>query len=305
MSKAPVFIIGCPRSGTTLLSSFFESSIYGTPIETHFITKYYKKLYTYGNIEKKRNFRKIVTDIFKERPVMQWNINCDINKLYNDMVTFKYPEIVNKICMLRSISKNKTSWGDKTPHYLLDLDIIYKLYPSSKFVYIFRDGRDVALSLLKMPWGPNNIYACSRYWKKYNKETETFKLILNKGQLFIVRYEDLLINPRKLILNLLNFLKIDYHEDEISRLIKTIKTNNCNKWKKLLSEVQINRFENVSANTLKKLGYETKYEEIKINFAARLFWGIHDAIFNYYYLFKLNIIDSIKIKFFRKEPFAD
>ena len=75
MKKYPIFIIGCPRSGTSLLARFLEPTIYGAPIETHFITKYKKKLSNYGELENFENFNKLLNDILKERPVMQWKIN--------------------------------------------------------------------------------------------------------------------------------------------------------------------------------------------------------------------------------------
>ena len=51
-----VFIIGAPRSGTTLLASLLANTISGPPFEPHFITKYYKKLDDYGDITQLNNF---------------------------------------------------------------------------------------------------------------------------------------------------------------------------------------------------------------------------------------------------------
>lgn len=71
ISKEPLFILGCPKSGTTLLASIFTDTTYGAPFESHFITKYYKKLSTYGDLNNKLNFKRLINDIANERYIQQ------------------------------------------------------------------------------------------------------------------------------------------------------------------------------------------------------------------------------------------
>src|SRR3546814_7640869 len=40
----------------------------------------------------------------------------------------------------------KPRWGDKTPFYTPDIDIIRRVFPDAKIVHLVRDGRDVVLS---------------------------------------------------------------------------------------------------------------------------------------------------------------
>ena len=153
MTVSPVFIIGCPRSGTTLLARFLQPTHYGSPVETHFITKYYEKIPKYGALKKKQNFMLLMKDILSERPIMQWKLDIDIEEFWAGLKRYDYREIIDRLCMMRFTSKGKTSWGDKTPIYILDLEIIYRLFPDAKYLYIVKDGRDVALSLMQVPWG--------------------------------------------------------------------------------------------------------------------------------------------------------
>ena len=42
--------------------------------------------------------------------------------------------------------EGKVRWGDKTPHYVREIPELARLFPGSRFIHIYRDGRDVALS---------------------------------------------------------------------------------------------------------------------------------------------------------------
>lgn len=301
----PIFVIGCPRSGTTLLASLMKATLYGAPVETHFITKYYKKLESYGDLSFKDNFSRLLRDILAERPVMQWKLDIDIQSFYDELDDFSYKKITDRLCMKMAETKGYRAWGDKTPHYILNLDIIYRLFPDSKYIYIVRDGRDVALSLLEREWGPANIYDCAVSWKDYNAETSTLDKINNKGQLYTVKYEDLLDDAETIVPEIYKFLSVEFDKEEISRLLGTIKKGNYNKWKRKMSPSQIKVFENVAGDTLKRFGYETSYGERPVNTLLRNAYALHALFVRAKFLFKINVIDGIKIKFFGKEPFAE
>lgn len=303
--KKPIFILGCPRSGTTMLASLLNNSSYGEPVETHFITKYYKKLNNYGRLDNKENFKRLINDILKERAVMQWKLQLDPDKFFDEINELNFKEIVNKLCMERSHKKGYASWGDKTPHYLRNCDILFKLFPDSKYIYIVRDGRDVALSLMEKPWGPNNVLTCAELWKRYNVTSEIIEELKKRKQLYFVRYEDLLDNAEQIVPEVYNFLDEKNDESEMSKLIGRIKKGNYNKWKTKMNARQIKIFENTAANTLKRFGYEATYEESELNGFTRAMYNGHESIMRGIFLFKTNVIDGIGIRFFGKEPFAE
>lgn len=303
--KDPLFILGCPRSGTTLLASLLKYTSYGPPVETHFITKYYKRLHKYGDLTNKNNAIKLIRDILKERPVMQWKLDVDPVDIYDNLDEISFRSIVNSICMMRSLREGFETWGDKTPHYILDLEIIYRLFPKSKYIYIVRDGRDVALSLLKKEWGPNNVYSCAEYWVKCNRANQILDNLKKEGQLFFLKYEDLLEKADKILPEIYLFLNEPYFEDKMDKLIAAINRKNYNKWKTQMKPKQIKIFENIAANTLKRFGYETSYDQTELNKLLKYFYKAHNEIIRAVYLFKINVIDGIKIKYFGKEPFAE
>lgn len=301
----PLFILGCPRSGTTLLAGLLENTDYGAPVETHFITKYYKKIDNYGNLMNKSNFVRLIKDILNERAVAQWKLNINAEKYYDDCEEKDFRRIIDLICMLRAKKYGNKSWGDKTPKYILDVPIIYQLFPKSKYIYIVRDGRDVALSLFEREWGPNNVLTCAEYWKRCNAENAVIDKLKSRNQLYFLRYEDLLDNAEKILPDIYTFLNEQYDEKELSRLISRIKKGNHNKWKSKMNTHQVKVFESIAANTLKRFGYETSYKESDTTGLTKAVYNYHELLMRAKFLFKTNVIDGIKIKFFGKEPFAD
>ena len=49
--------------------------------------------------------------------------------------------------------EQKPRWGDKTPMYMRHLPLLDRLFPAAQYVHLIRDGRDAALSFLRMPEG--------------------------------------------------------------------------------------------------------------------------------------------------------
>lgn len=305
ISKEPLFILGCPKSGTTLLASIFTDTTYGAPFESHFITKYYKKLSTYGDLNNKLNFKRLINDIANERYIQQWGFKINSDILYDSLDQFDYASIVNKLCMLRNNRLGYSSWGDKTPHYTLDIDILYTLFPNSKYIFIVRDGRDVALSLLREPWGPGNIYKCAQLWCKYHEEKSALIALKNSKNLIMLKYEDFLDNPEIFVPKIYDFIEIDYRSNKFEKFYNTIKKGNYNKWMCWMTKNQKRIFSCIASNTLEKFGYKTNSNYLNISIIEKFLYEIHGKLYRYWFLFKINIIDGFKIRFLGKQPFAE
>ncbi len=117
----------------------------------------------------------------------------------------------------------KRYFGDSTPVNIMQADLINKILPGSKFIHVIRDGRDVASSVLKEKWGPNEHFAALDWWKN---RIVTGQLALSKIKTenkLELRIEDLVIHRRKETLEKIkNFLELPNHnrldkyfEDEI------------------------------------------------------------------------------------------
>ena len=170
--------------------------------------------------------------------------------------------------------EGKTRWGDKTPAYIGHIDRLAGIWPDARFVVLIRDGRDVALSVMKVPFGPNNAWAAARSWSRAIRQgREAARRYA--GRVLELRYEDLVTNPEQEVVTTCDFLELDYSPDMLaieqtdrSKVVEDqsawftnvwagITTAAVGKWRTELSPREVEAFESVAGDELRALGYET------------------------------------------------
>lgn len=132
----------------------------------------------------------------------------------------------------------KKYWVDTTPPNLIRADEISKLLPKVKFVHMIRDGRDVASSVVRERWGPQDYDEALIWWG--NRMKQILTATKDKGnQVHHIWLEDLAIHNRddtygKLLefLHLNHETKIDqYFEKEV--LAEAVKSG---RWRREVSD---------------------------------------------------------------------
>jgi hypothetical protein len=203
--KKLVFVVGCPRSGTTKLTELLNShpEIFGSS-ETHFFNiNWGFSFLNNSSIDllkdiSEENLHHSLKDFYEHYRIKDFLQLADINsfrvtQLCKVLLERKNAEIEDHeagenaeigVCeqspkgfkqilftALMQASKekapNKTIFCEKTPQHLQNVQEIHKLFPSAKFIHVKRDGRDVVNSLLKMPWRPAGLINNARFWRKY------------------------------------------------------------------------------------------------------------------------------------------
>lgn len=301
-----LFIFGAPRSGTTFLASLLKETPFGAPFETQFIIKYFHRLANYGDLNIVENLSRLVADVSQERAVMQWGVKLDAAAILSEMGgQFDYARFVDIVCGDAARLMGSVYWGDKTPAYLQEPEVIIDLFPDAKFLYIIRDGRDVALSLLEKIWGPGNTYACAEYWDRLNSPNTSLQKLQEEGKLFVLRYEDLLDDCSKLARKIYDFVGYEADDVLIEKHAANVIPGNYDKWRIKMSRNQVKVFESVAGETLERFGYECVYGTGEIGFFRRSIYRLHNLYLRCWHLFVINVVDGIKIRFFGKQPFAD
>lgn len=214
----PLFIVGCPRSGTTLLSALLDrnSQIAATP-ETHFFSEFLAKHLrssSYGNHEA------LLDDFWCCATIQDLRlVKSALLKRFE-----RWPAHPKCLCraMLEEYScvRHKPRVVEKSPAHLKYVPLILRWYPRAKIVCCVRDGRDVALSLMKMPWAPNSlalnavawniaIWHGARWQRKYPQSMAT------------VRYERLVQDPKRELTKLHDFLQIPFEHRQLDSRVST------------------------------------------------------------------------------------
>ena len=165
-----------------------------------------------------------------------------------------------------------THFGEKSPQHQRRVPAILKTFPEAKLVLIYRDGRDVALSLTKLSWMPKNLYVNFFVWLHYYR-IQRCLLQQQTQRIYCVRYEDLVHDPEAELKPLLDFLGLNYEPQvavgsgnrdgvpnfEMSykgRALEPISKSRIGIWRRELSHKEITRLERWGGRALRDLHYE-------------------------------------------------
>lgn len=210
----PVFLLGCPRSGTTLLqsllaahpdiASFRESKFF------HFILpKYEPRRRALGIVS--RQLRPRLEKYFRdeiERPEL-------LQHLPRIGFMGYYTRKFMAVMYLMTQEQGKQIFLEKTPDHIYQVDLIEKFVPQAKFIHLVRNGADVIASLYavthKYPraWGgAKTIDICIQDWTRAIEATCRH---IHQPNHTLVYYEDLVEQPRSVLEQLCHFIGVEFH----------------------------------------------------------------------------------------------
>jgi hypothetical protein len=143
----------------------------------------------------------------------------------------------------------------------MELDMLEEIFGTqARYLFVLRDGRDVALSNFRVSWGQRNSHASARRWVRMLEAVEIFSTRLDHDRLLTLRYEDILREPEPAIAALERFLEAPMAPDRRSKLLTTMDANprreNFGKWKQKMNADELRAFESVAARQLASHGYE-------------------------------------------------
>ena len=105
----------------------------------------------------------------------------------------------------------RAAGATRRPAYLHQVDELLAVWPDARLIVLVRDGRDVALSIMGLPFGPNNVWAAARNWAagiRRGQEAER----RHPGQVLTLRYEDLASEPKREVERACEFLGLAFDE---------------------------------------------------------------------------------------------
>ncbi len=292
MFKAqPFFILSNPRSGSSLLRVVCDShQNISVPPECGYIQWWYQKYKDWNqNDNLSPRLDEYCNDLASSRKFETWNFDF---KVFQKNVQIYNPENYAQLSGLVPVSfgdkrKEKIeAWGDKNNYYLSHTGLLKELYPEGKFIFLIRDGRDVATSYIELqnlksnspyiPKLPFTIKEIAEEWKDNNLKLLSFVGSLKKENRLILRYEDLITNLEKECRLICNFLDIPYDpvmeeyflinrklhlepKETLDWKRKTLKSPDklkIGKYKKEFSKEEVEEFTSIAGNILREFEYE-------------------------------------------------
>lgn len=291
MADAPFFIVGCPRSGTTLLRQLLNAHPrLAIPGESHFIPHVCRG---YPGPRSDREAQRLATRILRLRWVRDWGVRLDPSAFAGDR---SHGQILERLYSAWAYAHGKARWGDKTPQYAAAIPALLDIFPDARIIHIIRDGRDVALSLLDVRFGANNVFVAAREWKHYVTAGRRAGESLSPETYLEIRYEALLARPAETMSAVCTFIGEPFtdavlrptvsppprqrHQARIGagptrRRAADIVRTNAGKWKSAMTPANRVLFESVAGDLLATLGYETEGVTRHVSAVERGWWLAH------------------------------
>ncbi|MCW2921742.1 MAG: sulfotransferase [Thermoleophilia bacterium] len=216
-TRPPFFIVGSDRSGTTMLRLILDRAVDGPaiPPETMFIVDF-RPVLRAGRLGDHAAAIAFTRRVWAHPRVRLWNLAGDAPLPPPGLTheeAFRWGVEQPFLAYMRR--EGKAWWADKTPPHIDHVDLLAEVFPGAKFVELVRDGRDVALSIMGLPFGGNNPWTAARRWAHCVREGERQRAA-RPGEVALVRYEDLVTRPAAEVQRLSEFLEIGYDEDMLA-----------------------------------------------------------------------------------------
>jgi sulfotransferase family protein len=270
----PVFIVGFPRSGTTLLRAMLDSHPeLAIPPESHFIPLLWLVRRRY--IERGRfNPEALLNDVFKSSRFREWGLNEDaVRRGVKDGGAHDFAGVIESLFLVYAHKHGKHRWGDKTPGYSLDMPLLADLFPSARFVHVVRDGRDVALSFLERFIGKDSRPAVvAEAWAHRIRRARADGAALGPNRYMEARYEELAADPAPVLRSVCEAIELEYRPEMLtyyervsgsipsrekqlhSNLLKP-PTTGLRDWRSQMDAKTLRIFEAIAGAELNDLGY--------------------------------------------------
>lgn len=246
------------------------------PPETHFIV----------GLTRARNWSPhprdaVVREILRHPAWPDFNLDPDdfLARLVN---ASRPTDVLRVFYSMYAAQQGKSRWGDKTPRYVLAMPTIAELLPEARFIHMIRDGRDVAVSIIPLWFGPASIEQAASWWKE---RIDVARREADARRYIEIKYESLVTNPRPELERVCTFIGLDFREEmltshtragtrlaeEKDRLDLGISaarrmqiharvrlppdSGAVGRWRREMTAHERHRFESLAGDTLERLGY--------------------------------------------------
>jgi hypothetical protein len=299
--RPPVFIVGCPRSGTSFLYHLLLSA--GGFAEFHTQMNVYDVLEPiYGDLGVRRNKAAALEEWLRSKAF-------ECSRLHGESIRSKVLEGCQSAgdflrIVMHEIARNQgvDRWIDSTPTNIPHMLRIHSDFPDAFFIHIIRDARDVALSLDKRSWSrplpwdeENSLLAAGLYWEWIVRKGRKNGSLL--GPKYIeIRYEDVVHKLGETLGRLSDFIQHDLNYDRIQqRRIGSVdkpltsfkedlqegRFKPVGRWKEKFPHSKLVEFEALVGRYLHELGYALSTDDMRV--ARKLSTRSKRAMYRVYY----------------------
>jgi hypothetical protein len=212
------FIVGCARSGTTLLRAMLDShDDLAVPPESYFVATFARKRPQF-DLDSGFAVEAFLDALCSHRWFVRWGLGeGEVKTLILEGAPANTADAIRAVYRLYTSHRSKRRYGDKTPEYVCSMKTISGLLPEARFVHLIRDGRDVATSLrTAVGFGLPDLASALLFWERRVITGRRQGERLGSSRYREVRYEDLTSNPEAVLRDICSFVQLDYRPEMLS-----------------------------------------------------------------------------------------
>lgn len=277
----PIFMIGTQRSGSNLLRLMLNQlPEIAAPHPPHILQRMMPLMSGYGDLSADKKFAQLIDDVCRlvELNPVPWEgvvfNRADIFRSCRERSLLAVHEAVYDIC---ARAKGAKTWCCKSLANINYASQIEAYFKEPRYIYLYRDGRDVAVSFRKAVVGEKHFYSIAKEWSATQELALKLEREIEPARFLRVSYEDLVGHSRRTAEGICNFLGAPYREtmmefhrsDEAKRAASSsdlwvnvtnpVIGNNSRKFLREAGEQDIRIFESVTGPVLDRLGYDRIY----------------------------------------------
>jgi hypothetical protein len=291
--RPPFFIVGCGRSGTTLVRAMLDQHPdLAIPLESLFMIDYLRS--------PSRDLNRMRRMMVREYELGEWGLHPDPQDLAG---CDSARAMIDRLHELYAARSGANRWGQKTPRFVRWGDLLWSHYPQAQFIHVVRDPRAVTSSLMRSDVHRSNAFYAARRWRRDVRAGHSLKQ-KRPGQTLEVHYEELVRQPRQTLERLCSFLEVSFEPELLdypnrapreygqyyanihAALQRPPDPARIDAWRRTLSRRQIELVESICGELMEEYGYRREtaaspHRAYRASLRAQRMVGIQRQIAHY------------------------
>lgn len=303
-ARAPIFVVGTARAGTTLVSRILgRHTAVLAPGETHFYEDLWGQRDRFGDLTTADAL--VPAADFLLRSFERYN--QDYQSVVDDLLTRDmligralalgggYANLYYAFMGLLTEAAGKTRFCDDTPKHLFHLDTIFTQFPDARVIACVRDARDFLCSYRSL-WtrsrDPQRLKALyhpvmtSTLWRTSARQMRRCADVAYPGRVHIVQYEKLVADPATAVREFCTFTGLTYSDDLLNvaennssfeRGRSGIFTSSVGRWRDCLEPEEVWTVQRIAGEEMAYFSYEPVPTAVAPHKLARIFLSTPSA----------------------------
>lgn len=276
---APIFIVGAPRSGTTLCERILDAHPdIAIADEVIFFDVILKARSVVPELDSPERIRQFFDLLPRMDHVRYWrNVEGVLGEVRQRLEAdpgASYQRFFLYLMQAYARQQGATRYGDKTPWNIRHLETIVRWFPDARIIHMVRDPRAHVASKRRLPRTSQDVLTSTVKWRVDLDAAGRFARseLATPERLMEVRYEDLVSDPEPAVQRICRMVGVPYQPEMLQfqrhsevmfkdqpwkeGVFRPLSSDGIDRWRAELNPAQGLLIELLAAPAMRRYGYE-------------------------------------------------